>query len=118
TLALVLAAIGIYGVLSYTVRQRVREIGLRMALGAPPARVLGMVIVEGMKPTMIGLAIGVASAVALGRLMTTLIFGVTTRDAVTFSTVSMIVVAVGLAASAVPAYRATRVDPLEALRSE
>ena len=90
----------------------------RVVLGAPAAGVLRMVVVEGMKPTLVGLAIGVASAAALGRLMTTLIFGITTRDALTFSTVSMIVVAVSLVASAVPAYRATRVDPLEALRSE
>jgi putative ABC transport system permease protein len=117
-LALVLAGVGIYGVLSYTVRQRVREIGIRMALGAPAADVLRMVVIEGMKPTLVGLVIGIASAAALGRVLASLIFGVTSRDAATFTAVAIIVTAVGLAASAVPAYRATRVDPLQALRTE
>ena len=117
-IALLLAAVGIYAVLSYTVRQRVREIGLRMALGAPAASVLQMIVVEGMAPTLVGLAIGIASAIALGRLLTTLIFGITARDPSTFAAVSAILVAVGLLASLMPAYRATCVDPLEALRSE
>jgi predicted permease len=117
-LALGLAGVGIYGVLSYTVRQRVREIGIRMALGAPAAEVLRMVITEGMKPTLVGLAIGIASAAALGRMLASLIFGVSARDAATFTAVSIIVIAVGLVASAVPAYRATRIDPLQALRTE
>jgi putative ABC transport system permease protein len=117
-LALVLAGGGIYSVLSYTVRQRVREIGIRMALGAQPSSVLRMVVAEGMTPTLIGLAIGVVSATALGRVLTTLVFGVTPRDSTTFIVVSLIVILVGLIASAVPGYRATRVDPLQALRTE
>jgi len=90
----------------------------RVVLGAPAAGVLRMVVVEGMKPTLVGLAIGVASAAALGRVLTTLIFGMTARDAATFTIVSLIVIGVGLIASAVPAYRATRIDPLQALRTE
>jgi len=117
-LALLLAGIGIYGVLSYTVRQRVQEIGIRMALGAASGDVVRMVLIEGLKPTLAGLAIGVAGAAALGRVLTSLVFGVTPRDAATFGVVSMVVLAVGLLACLVPAYRATRVDPLQALRAE
>jgi len=117
-LALLLAGIGIYGVLSYTVRQRVQEIGIRMALGAASGDVVRMVLIEGLKPTLAGLALGVAGAAALGRVLTSLVFGVTPRDAATFGVVSMVVLAVGLLACLVPAYRATRVDPLQALRAE
>jgi ABC-type antimicrobial peptide transport system permease subunit len=116
--ALLLAGIGIYGVLSYTVRQRVQEIGIRMALGAASGDVVRMVLIEGLKPTLAGLAIGVAGAAALGRVLTSLVFGVTPRDATTFGVVSAVVLAVGLLACLVPAYRATRVDPLQALRAE
>jgi len=117
-LALMLAAVGIYSVLSYSVRQRDREIGIRMALGAPAGDVLRMIVVEGMRPTLAGLAIGVLAAAALGRVLTTLIFGVTARDLATLVSVSAIVIAVGFAASLLPGYRATRVDPLQALRAE
>ncbi len=117
-LALVLAAVGIYSVLSYSVRQRVREIGIRMALGAPPGGVVRMVVVEGMKPTLVGLAIGVVAALVLGRVLATLIFGVTARDLATYAAVSAVILVVGLLASIVPAYRATRIDPLQALRTE
>ena len=89
-----------------------------MALGASPADVVRMVVAEGMKPTVVGLAIGIAGAAVLGRVLTSLIFGVTARDATTFAAVSAIVLGVGLLASIVPAYRATRVDPLQALRAE
>jgi putative ABC transport system permease protein len=118
SLALVLAAAGIYSVLSYTVRQRLREIGIRMALGAPASGVLRMVVVEGMTPTLIGLAIGVGGAMALSRVLTTLVFGVTAHDGMTLIAGSLLVIVVGLLASAIPGYRATRVDPLQALHTE
>jgi putative ABC transport system permease protein len=117
-LALSLAAFGIYSVLSYTVRQRVQELGIRMALGAPPSGVLRMVLVDGLKPILLGLGLGLAAAAALGGLLRTLIFGVAPQDALTFVSVSLVIVGVGVVASLVPAYRATRVDPLTALRSE
>src|SRR5262249_19159192 len=102
-LALLLAAVGIHAVLSYTVRQRVPEIGIRMALGAKDSDVLGMVLVEGLKPTMIGLAIGVVGAAAFGHVLNGLIFGVTTRDMATFASVSVVVLGVGLLSSLIPA---------------
>lgn len=117
-LALVMAAAGIYNVLVYTVRQRVREIGIRMALGASPTGVLRMVIEEGMMPALIGLVIGIGGAALLGNVLKTLLFDVTPRDGMTFITVSLFVIVVSLLASAVPGYRATRVDPLHALRTE
>src|SRR5262249_23454296 len=117
-LALLLAGIGIYGVLSYTVRQRVQEIGIRMALGAASRDVVRMVLVEGLKPTFAGLTLGILGAAALGRGLTGLIYGVTPRDIATFGVVSIVVLGVGVLACLVPAYRATRVDPLLALRAE
>jgi len=117
-LALMLAAIGIYSVLSWTVRQRVREIGIRRALGAPTQDVLRMVVIEGLKPTLLGVAIGLVSALALGRLMNALVFGVTPHDVATLSSVSLILTLCALMATLLPAYRATRVDPVIALRDE
>jgi predicted permease len=117
-LALLLAAIGIYGVLSYTVRQRIQEIGIRMALGAARLDVVRLVVLEGLKPTGVGLAVGIGVAAALGRLLSTLVFGITPHDTLTFAAVSVVVVAVGLVASLLPAYRAARVDPLHTLRAE
>ncbi|MGH9523137.1 MAG: ADOP family duplicated permease, partial [Terriglobales bacterium] len=117
-LALLLAAVGIYSVLAYAVRQRVREIGLRMALGAQVHDVLRMIVFEGLKPTLLGVAIGLAAALALSRVLGTLVFGVKATDVATFVTVSAILVSVGLFASVLPAYRATRVDPLRTLRDE
>ena len=117
-LALVLAAIGIYSVLSWTVRQRVREIGIRRALGAPTQDVLRMVVVEGLKPALLGVAIGLVSALALGRLMNALVFGVTPHDVATLSSVSLILTMCAVMATLLPAYRATRVDPVVALRDE
>jgi len=117
-LALVLAAIGIYGVLSYGVRQRVQEIGIRMALGAGATDVVHMILVDGLKPTVVGLVIGLAGSAALGQVLSTLVFGVTPHDVTTFAAVSILLFAVGLIASLVPAYRATRVDPLLALRAD
>lgn len=117
-LALLLAAVGIYSVLAYSVRQRIREIGVRMALGAQVHDVLRMIVFEGLKPTLLGIAIGLAAAFALSRVLSTLVFGVKATDVPTFLTVSAILVSVGLFASALPAYRATRVDPLRTLRDE
>ncbi|HKE87017.1 MAG TPA: ABC transporter permease [Vicinamibacterales bacterium] len=117
-LALLLAAIGIYSVLSWTVRQRVREIGIRRALGAPTRDLIRMVVVEGLKPTVWGVVLGVASALALGRLLSALIFGVTPHDITTLSSVAIIITLVGMSATLLPAYRATRVDPVIALRDE
>ena len=117
-LALVLAAIGIYSVLSWTVRQRVREIGIRRALGAPTQDVLRMVVIEGLKPALLGVAIGLVSALALGRLMSALVFGVTPHDVATLASVSLILTVCAAMATLLPAYRATRVDPVVALRDE
>jgi predicted permease len=117
-LALLLAAVGIYGVLSYSVRQRVQEIGIRMALGAARFDVVRLIVVEGLKPTGAGLVVGVGVAAALGRLLSSLVFGITPHDTLTFAAVSIVVVTVGIFASLLPAYRATRVDPLHTLRGE
>ena len=117
-LALLLAAVGIYSVLAYAVRQRVREIGLRMALGAQISDVLRLVVVEGMKPTMVGLAIGILGALALGRVLSSMIFGVSTRDVTTYASVSVLLVCAALFASLIPAWRATKVDPIRSLRDE
>jgi predicted permease len=117
-LALLLAAVGIYGVLSYTVRQRVQEIGIRMALGAARLDVVRLIVVEGLKPTGAGLVVGIGVAAALGRLLSSLVFGITPHDTLTFAAVSIVVVTVGILASLLPAYRATLVDPLHTLRGE
>jgi putative ABC transport system permease protein len=117
-LALLLASVGIYSVLAYTVRQRIREIGIRLALGAPSGGVLRMVIVEGLKPTLAGVVLGLALAAVLVRWMQTLLFNVSQYDPQTFTLVSAVVVAVGLLATLIPAWRATRVDPVVTLRAE
>jgi predicted permease len=117
-LALMLASVGIYSVLAYTVRQRVREIGIRMALGAPSGSVLRMVVVEGLKPTLTGVVLGLVLAAALVRVISTLLFNVSAHDPRTFAFVPAIVIAVGIIATAIPAYRATRVDPIDTLRAE
>jgi putative ABC transport system permease protein len=117
-LALLLAAVGIYSVLSYSVKRRVREIGIRLALGARLGDVLRMVVFEGMKPTLLGVAIGTAGALALGRALSSLIYGIKTTDPVTFLAVALLLAAIALCASIIPAYRATKVDPMVALRYE
>jgi len=117
-LALLLATVGVYSVLAYTVRQRVREIGIRMALGAPVKGLLGMIVIEGLKPTLVGVGLGLVMAAALVRVMATLLFGVSQYDPGTFSAVALLMLAVGVVATLVPAYRATRVDPIVTLRSE
>lgn len=117
-LALLLAAVGIYSVLSYSVRTRVREIGIRMALGAQIRDVLQLIVIEGMKPTFTGVVIGLAGALVLGRLLTSLIYGVKVIDAITFGGVSLLLASVAFFASLIPAYRATRVEPMKTLRDE
>jgi predicted permease len=117
-LALLLAAVGIYSVLSYSVKRRVREIGIRLALGARLTDVLRMVVFEGMKPTLLGVAIGTAGALALGRALSSLIYGIKPTDPVTFLAVAMLLAGIALCASIIPAYRATKVDPMVALRYE
>jgi len=115
--ALTLATVGIYSVLSYIVRGRSREIGIRAALGAKRADVVRLVVVEGMTPTLIGIAVGAAAAIAAGRLMEKLVFGVSASDPLTLVVVSGTLAFVALMASLVPAYRASRLDPSEVLRA-
>jgi putative ABC transport system permease protein len=117
-LALVLAAVGIYGVISFAVSQRTREIGVRMALGAKPVDVMRMVLREGMALVAAGVVLGVAASLMLTRLLEGLVYGVKVRDPLIFAVVNLLLVAVSLAACYIPARRATRVDPLEALRYE
>jgi putative ABC transport system permease protein len=117
-LALILAAVGIYGVISYSVAQRTREVGIRMALGAQTTDVLKLVVRDGLKLVVIGVAVGLLGAFMLTRLMSTLLFGVTPTDVVTYATVALGLIGVALAACYIPARRATKVDPLVALRFE
>jgi putative ABC transport system permease protein len=117
-LALLLAAVGIYGVMTYSVAQRTREIGIRIALGAQRSDVLKMTVGQGLRLVFTGVAIGLAAAFVLTRVMSTLLFGVTPTDALTFFSVSIVLVSVAVLASYIPAVRATRVDPMFALRYE
>jgi putative ABC transport system permease protein len=117
-IAVLLAAVGIYGMMAYFVSERTREIGIRIALGAQRSNVLGMVAKLGLKLTLIGVAIGIALALGLTRLIARLLFGVSTTDPTTFAAVAIVLAAVALLACYVPARRATRVDPMVALRYE
>jgi putative ABC transport system permease protein len=117
-LALVLGAVGIYGIISYSVTQRTHEIGIRMALGARTGNVLSLVLKNGVTLVLAGIAIGVGAALMLTRFLATLLFGVEPADSATFVVVSAVFFAIAMAAALIPALRATRVDPLIALRDE
>ena len=117
-LALVLAAVGLYSVVAYATRQRVKEIGIRLALGAGSSDVLRGVVLDGLRPTLIGVAIGTATAIFLSHLMATLIYGVKATDVSTYAAVAALLTGVGVLASIIPAYRATLIDPVRILRDE
>jgi predicted permease len=115
-IALLLAAVGLYGLMAYSVQQRTQEIGVRMALGAGPEDVRFMVAMQGMRLAVLGILIGIPSALALTRIMVSLIFGIPTWDPLVLAAVATLLSAVALCAAAVPAVRATRIDPIDALR--
>jgi putative ABC transport system permease protein len=116
--ALLLTAVGVYGVMSYLVSQSTHDIGLRVALGAQPGNIVGLVVRQGMALAAIGIVGGLIGSIALTRVMASLLFGVSTTDAVTFGVVPVVLAAVAFAATVIPALRATGVDPVVALREE
>lgn len=117
-LALLIAALGIYGILSYSVNQRTRDIGVRMALGAQRSRVLRLIVVEGMKLAMLGIGIGLLASIAIGRVLSSLLYGVSVHEPRIFVAVSLLLTAIAAAACAIPAHRASRIEPIAALRHE
>jgi putative ABC transport system permease protein len=118
TLALLLASVGIYGVRSYSVAQRTREIGIRIALGARRADVLQMTVKQGLRLVSAGMLLGLAAAFLLTRVLASLLFGISATDPVTFIGISLVLLAVAILASYLPALRATKVDPITALRAQ
>jgi len=116
--ALTLAAVGVYAVISFSVARRTNEIGIRMALGAEPGDVLRLVVGQGLRIGLAGASVGTAGALALSRLMSSMLYGVGSHDPATFGVVVVLLAAVGVLASWLPARRATRIDPLRALRYE
>ena len=117
-LALILGSVGLYGVLSYIVGQRVREIGVRMALGAEARQVRRMVVLQGTRVVVVGILVGFVVALAATRSLGAMLYGVASFDAVTFAGMTVLLIGVGVLASYIPARRASRVDPVEALRGE
>ena len=115
-LALLLAIVGVYGVLSYSVNQQTREIGIRMAMGAPTASVLSLVVRQGMRLALVGLAMGLVIALAGMRVLSSLLFGVSAHDPVMFAGVSLILATAAILACYVPARRAAKINPISALR--
>lgn len=117
-LGLLLASVGIYGMVSFAVSQRTHEVGVRMALGARGGDVLGLVLREAMRPVVIGVVVGLAAAAGVSQILVAFLFGLSTLDPVTFVSVAALLIAVALLAGYVPARRATKVDPMVALRYE
>ena len=117
-MALLLSALGIYGVTSYAVAQRTREIGLRMAVGASPAEVVGMVLKGSLRVVAIGLAVGAAGALAASRLIASQLYGTSPHDPLTYAAICAVLGLVAVIASGLPALRAARIDPMDALRTE
>jgi putative ABC transport system permease protein len=115
---LLLAAVGLYGVMSHLVTQSTHDIGVLVTLGARPRNIIGLVVRQGMQLAGIGIAAGLVGALGLTRVMYSLLFGVSTTDALTFATVPTLLAAVAFAATVIPAWRATRVNPMVALRQE
>jgi putative ABC transport system permease protein len=117
-IALVLAAAGLYGVLAYLVAQRTNELGVRIALGSPRRQVLRLVLLDGLRPALAGLVLGLAGAAGVARLISTMLYGTEPLDVAVFAVVSGLLVAVAIVACLVPAWNASRLDPVQALRTE
>ena len=117
-IAIVLAAVGLYGVLATLVRQRTAEIGMRLVFGAPRATILRLIVGEGLKMSAVGMAVGIGAALAITRVMASLFIGVSPTDPATFGAITALFAVVSLAAAWLPAYRAARLDPMVALRVE